>query len=331
MGSTPAFSGDGLFTYNLGTDSVDASQGVVVQPDGKIDVAGYGTTGDDFTLTRLTSAGDLDASLGGQSTVSTDFGGEDAALAIELQANGKMLLGGSGPNDMGFVRYQPGGAPDETFGPGGKRVVSFPGATSSVNAMALQADGKLVAIGGTRATGATISSGAVVRLDGDTKDEGGAPVGPGGGGKGKTYRCGGKRATIVGTNRKNRLRGTRRADVIVGLGGNDAITGLGGNDVVCGGSGNDKVSGGSGKDRLYGDSGKDRLSGDAGNDRESGGPGNDKLLGGSGKDVLGGGSGKDGLSGGPGNDKLNGNGGRDKLNGGSGGDRCAGRDSKAGC
>ena len=32
-----------------------------------------------------------------------------------------MILAGGTPNDMGLVRFQPGGAPDETFGPGGKR------------------------------------------------------------------------------------------------------------------------------------------------------------------------------------------------------------------
>ena len=329
-GLDASFSGDGLFTYNLGTNSVDASEGVALQPDGKIDVAGYGTTGDDFTLTRLTSGGELDDSLGGKSTVSADFGGEDAALAIELQANGKMLLGGSGPTDMGFVRFQPGGAPDDTFGPNGKRVVSFPGATSSVNRMALQADGKIIAVGTTRATGATGFSGAVVRLQGDTKADGGAPSGPSGG-KSKAYRCGGKRATIVGTNKKNKLKGTRRADVIVGLGGNDTISGLGGNDIVCGGSGNDKVKGGSGNDKLYGDAGKDSLAGEAGNDRESGGSGNDKVSGGSGNDNLSGGSGKDNLSGGSGKDKLNGNSGKDKLNGGPGKDACAGRDKESSC
>jgi uncharacterized delta-60 repeat protein len=326
----PDFSGDGLFSFGLGAGATDGSTAVAVQPDGKIDVAGFGTTSDDFTLTRLTSAGAPDNSLAGSSTVTADFGGEDSANAIALSANGKILLAGTGPTDIGFVRFQPGGTPDATFGPDGKRRFDFGAGTfATLSAVTLQSDGKIVAVGGLN-DNSGVFKGTVVRLQGDTKDEGGAPGGPGGG-KGKTYRCGGKRATIVGTNKKNRLRGTRRTDVIVGLGGNDTISGLGGNDIVCGGSGNDKLSGGAGKDKLYGDAGKDRLSGDAGNDRESGGAGNDKLLGGSGKDVLGGGSGKDALSGGPGNDKLNGNSGKDKLNGGGGKDGCAGKDRKASC
>jgi len=89
-------------------------------------------------------------------------------------------------------------------------------------------------------------------------------------------RCGGKVATIVGTEGKDVLRGTPGPDVIAGLGGNDTLKGRGGNDVICGGPGNDKLSGGAGKDRLFGEAGKDKLNGGAGKDRCVGGPGKDK-------------------------------------------------------
>jgi hypothetical protein len=95
-------------------------------------------------------------------------------------------------------------------------------------------------------------------------------------GDGKPPRCDGKRATLVGTAKRNHLRGTRHADVIVALGGNDVINAGGGNDLVCAGSGNDRVAGGSGNDRLLGGSGADRLVGNKGRDRCSGGPGRDR-------------------------------------------------------
>jgi uncharacterized delta-60 repeat protein len=294
---------------------------VVIEPGGKLDVAGSGSAAaKTFALTRLTANGALDPSLNGNTTVDADFGADAAAYAVALQANGKILLAGEASQAFAIARFQPGGSPDTTFGPGGKRTVSFPGTPAQGQAMALQPDGKIV-VAGYLGTGA--ASGAVIRLQGDSRSEGGGPGGGGaGGGKAKVYRCAGKRATIVGTNKRNRLRGTKRADVIVGLGGNDTIVGLGGNDIVCAGSGNDKVSGGkgndkeyggSGNDKLTGDAGKDTVSGDAGNDTESGGPGNDRVLGGSGKD------------------KLNGSGGRDLLNGGGGKDKCAGRDKKKSC
>ena len=135
---------------------------------------------------------------------------------------------------------------------------------------------------------------------------GSGPAGGGTGGPGgtKATRCGGKKATIIGTPANDKIRGTKRSDVIVGLGGKDKLSGLRGNDRICGGKGNDRVSGGAGGDRLYGDAGKDRLSGGAGKDR---------------------------LSGGAGKDRLTGGGGRDRLNGGGGKDKCTGKDRKQSC
>jgi uncharacterized delta-60 repeat protein len=78
-----------------------------------------------------------------------------------------------------------------------------------------------------------------------------------------------------------------------------------GNDVIRGGSGNDSLVGSGGNDRLTGGSGADRLDGGAGRDKLSGGVGNDRLAGGAGNDTLAGGAGKNRYSGGAGNDKLN--------------------------
>ena len=46
--------------------------------------------------------------------------------------------------------------------------------------------------------------------------------------------CGGRPASIVGTEAADTLAGTDGADVIAGLGGDDPINGLGGNAVICG-------------------------------------------------------------------------------------------------
>jgi uncharacterized delta-60 repeat protein len=308
-----SFGAGGKRTYGFGDGAIDAGTDVALEPNGKVDVAGYGSVANNMLVTRLTSAGGFDNTLNGRNTVDADFGGTDAANGIALQSNGKIVLGGADDHDFALVRFQPGGLPDATFGPGGKRTVSFPGVDAEGYAMALQSDGQIVLAGhaGTAA--------AVVRVEGDSAGAGGAPNqvgGNGGGGAGgssKAPRCAGKAATIVGTARVDTLTGTRRADVIVGLGGNDHISGLAGNDTICGGAGNDTISGGGGSDRLAGEAGKDKLSGDAGNDSLAGGAGVDSLLGGAGKD------------------KLNGNAGRDKLNGGAGKDACAGKDSEKSC
>ena len=307
-GIDAGFGSGGKQTYGFGAGSDDSAEDVLIEPGGKIDVAGFGTAADNFTLTRLTAAGQLDNSLNGSNTVDVDFGGVDQANAIALQSNGKILLAGDNGHDIAVARIQPGGALDSTFGAGGKTTLNL-GDLAQGNAMALQADGRIVVAG-------TVGDDMfVVRLQGDSAAAGGAPGGGAGGpnGSSRVPRCAGHRATIVGTSHRDKLKGTRRADVIVALGGNDTVDGGGGNDIICGGAGNDSVKGGSGSDKIYGEAGRDKLYGQGGNDKMSGGAGNDALSGGAGKDAINGGSGKD------------------KDNGGSGDDSCAGKDSAKSC
>ncbi|MGH2716150.1 MAG: calcium-binding protein [Thermoleophilaceae bacterium] len=115
-----------------------------------------------------------------------------------------------------------------------------------------------------------------------------------------------RRATLVGTPRRDVLRGTARRDVIVALAGNDRVIGRGGADLICLGSGRDRGLGGGGADLI------------------DGGPGNDRLLGGSARDRLLGRAGRDLLIGGLGRDRLLGGAGRNRLVGGAGRDACRG-------
>jgi uncharacterized delta-60 repeat protein len=165
---------DGEVYYGFGS-SEDAAQDLVIQPDGKIDVAGYGGPDHVMVVSRLTSAGELEKSLGGQSSAFADFGGTDTANAVALQPNGRIVLGGGTTNDMALVRFEPNGLPDASFGPGGKRTVSFPGGNAEGFAMLLQGDGKIVLAGHAG------DSAAVIRLEGDATGGG-----PGGGGSGAT-------------------------------------------------------------------------------------------------------------------------------------------------
>jgi Ca2+-binding RTX toxin-like protein len=87
--------------------------------------------------------------------------------------------------------------------------------------------------------------------------------------------CGGRPATIIGSEAGEKLKGTKRADVVVANGGKDVVKGLVGSDLICGGPGKDTLKGGKGKDKLLGQDGRDTL---------RGGPGKDTLKGGAGKD-----------------------------------------------
>ncbi len=114
--------------------------------------------------------------------------------------------------------------------------------------------------------------------------------------------CGGKAATIVGTEGTDTIVGTEKRDVIAALGGNDVVQGLHGKDIICGGAGKDLIKGKADDDLLKGGSGDDVLRGGGGNDSLRGGGGSDQLVGGGGNDSLRGGGGNDTCRGGGGSD-----------------------------
>jgi len=160
--------------------------------------------------------------------------------------------------------------------------------------------------------------------------------------------CGGREATLTGTEGDDVLLGTPDPDVIAGLDGNDRLEGAGGNDLLCGGAGFDVLIGGRGSDQLFGEAGNDGLDGREGADVLDGGDGFDLLDGGEdndlidgmggsddvdagpGEDLVRGGEGDDSLQGRSGNDRILGEGGDDILDGGPGLDTCAGGAERVG-
>src|SRR5262249_57745816 len=87
-GLDPTFSGDGRAITDL-TPRSDWASGVVIQPDGKIVVAGeagYGK-GARFGVARYTTNGKLDPTFGGDGRVMTNLTkGIDLAYALARQA-----------------------------------------------------------------------------------------------------------------------------------------------------------------------------------------------------------------------------------------------------
>jgi uncharacterized delta-60 repeat protein len=296
------FNGDG--TKRFGYGAADEANAVLVQPDGRIVVVGNGTADRDVAVTQLNPDGSFDTSFDGDGTFVADFGGNEMGSGVVLQPNGKLVVvGRTGGGDFAALRLQPGGALDTTFSFDGKTTLDFRGSDRG-NDVALQPDGKIVLAGDTSLNNDV----AVARLEGDPPaggggDDGGGPGGGPGGGS-TVPRCAGKRATIVGTVRRDLLRGTRRDDVIAALAGHDRVLAARGNDVVCGGLGDDNLLGQSGRDRLLGGPGNDRVDGGAGDDRLLGQPGRDRLFGGAGFDRLAGGGGRDNCAGGAGRDRA---------------------------
>jgi len=135
----------------------DHANSMVVQPDGKIILAGRASTETDadFALVRYNADGSLDETFGTGGKIMTPVGaGWDQGVEVVLQPDGKILLAGNSSQvpyqgvaqDMGFVRYLPDGALDPAFGNGGK-VLRQVGLTSSMTSLSLQADGRVVVVG----------------------------------------------------------------------------------------------------------------------------------------------------------------------------------------
>jgi uncharacterized delta-60 repeat protein len=145
------FSGDGIVITQFGSDD-STIEALALQADGKIIAAGYveGFT-TDFALARYNPDGTLDTSFDGDGWLTTDFAfGDDTARAVRLQADGKIVVAGhayNSSNDFALARYNANGSLDTAFDGDGKLTTDFGGGTDLAFALALQADGKIVAAG----------------------------------------------------------------------------------------------------------------------------------------------------------------------------------------
>jgi uncharacterized delta-60 repeat protein len=121
---------------------------VVIQPDGRIVVAGGPSTG--ITLNRYLADGTPDATFGTGGLVTTPFAQTTRATSAVLQADGKIVVAGSSvtpDNFFALVRYLPNGSLDLGFDSDGRVTTDFPGLDDYAFALALEPDGKLVAAG----------------------------------------------------------------------------------------------------------------------------------------------------------------------------------------
>lgn len=147
-----SFGSGGKVTTEIVADATDEGRGLVIQPNGKIVVAGKTRTSifSDFALAGYNPDGSLDSSFGTGGRVVTQLVGNSAANALLLQPNGKLIAAGftaSSSGDFALVRYASDGAVDLSFGAGGVVATDFQGGPEEVLALAWQPDGKIVAVG----------------------------------------------------------------------------------------------------------------------------------------------------------------------------------------
>jgi len=134
---------------------------VVIQPDGKIVVAGGAfplfTFLGDFKVVRYNPNGSLDRSFGSGGIVTTTFPEGSYAFDVALQPDGKIIAAGTvfvdfnpgdiSDTDFALARYNSDGSLDTTFGNGGTVMTDFFGFEDDVFSVLIQPDGKIVAVG----------------------------------------------------------------------------------------------------------------------------------------------------------------------------------------
>lgn len=135
----------------------DRATHVLLQPDGRIVLAGFATTTltsttDDtgFAVARLNADGALDSGFGSGGRAAAEIGSIDFGYAAALQSDGKIVVAGrvsysrGDESDVGVVRFNADGTLDNGFGSNGTRTFDLSANWDEATAIAVQPDGKLV-------------------------------------------------------------------------------------------------------------------------------------------------------------------------------------------
>jgi uncharacterized delta-60 repeat protein len=105
-----------------------------------------------YTLDLGTFAGALDPAFGSGGKVIAPFTGGDGMGPIVVQSDGKIVTGqdittASGTQNFALVRYYVNGTLDTSFGSGGVASTPVGKGNAVINGLAIQSDGKIVAVG----------------------------------------------------------------------------------------------------------------------------------------------------------------------------------------
>lgn len=138
----------------------DSARAIALQPDGKIVVGGYCMVAGDpiFCVARYLSNGALDPSFNGDGKVLTQLGSATIGglslpkgFGIAVQPDGKVVAAGicysSNNTRMCLARYLADGSLDASFNNTGTVIAPTGTSLSEAHALALQADGKILAAG----------------------------------------------------------------------------------------------------------------------------------------------------------------------------------------
>ncbi len=153
------FGTDGYLLTDIG-GAMTSSHILAVKtgPDGKIYVAGsYEASNSDMLVARFNADGTLDNSFGGMGFVRIDpqIGADDGARAMDISADGKIVLAGStssGNGDYALVVLTSDGIPDTSFANSGYLIFGDTDDEESFRSVTFEPDGSILAGGLVRYT-----------------------------------------------------------------------------------------------------------------------------------------------------------------------------------
>jgi uncharacterized delta-60 repeat protein len=157
------FDYDGKKTIDRG--GTDEALGALLQPDGRIVLAGTDFNTGELVVTRLNPDGSPDLGFDGNGSVAIGFadGATNVGRAVALQAGGKLVVAGDvNYHDFALARLRPDGSLDAGFSLDGRQTVDF-GSHDFSTAVAVQPDGRILVVGQSFAGTAL----AIARLEGD--------------------------------------------------------------------------------------------------------------------------------------------------------------------
>ena len=168
------FGTNGIVSTSIST-SINVIKSLAIQSDNKIIAAGYtnlsNSSYDNFSIARYNENGKLDNTFGTDGIANAFLGTTGGqAQSVAIQNDGKIVAGGYSNNgsnfDFGLVRYNSNGSIDNTFGTNGFLINPIGSSDDFLNSIALQEDGKIVAAGYSRFSGAAGFSIARFKPDG---------------------------------------------------------------------------------------------------------------------------------------------------------------------
>ena len=160
------FGDQGLATIDIATGPFAApitdeqALALAVRPDGRIVAVGYASSSaaGGVALAQFTRGGQPDPQFGHGGRVYVEYPAGGAALSdVALQADGKIVAGGTSASGFLLARYNANGSPDDgsaadatpadRFGTAGRTLIAFPLGGATLHGIALGSDGRITAVG----------------------------------------------------------------------------------------------------------------------------------------------------------------------------------------